>query len=378
MLKLDSVEGTGLDEHRWQHALSLAEHWCQTGQVPALALLVGRHGHTPGVIGWGNQTLAGDSPPLREDALFLVASLTKPIVAMAVLLLVERGQITLGDRVADYVPGFAIQGKNGIRIRHLLTHTSGLPDMLPENERLRSEQRPLEAFVERTAIADMSFTAGRGVQYQSMGFGVLGAVIETVSGRRCADFLQQEIFEPLGMDNSHLGLPDSWFEPPETSVERIAEIRIPDAQVGTNWGWNTRYWRQLGAPWGGLITTPWDLGLFAQLMLRRGLGQHQRIFSTATVSAATRNQLTGMSDLDERDRVSRPWGFGWRLNWPGHSANFGDLLGPNSYGHWGATGTLMWMDPERDAFLILLTTQPQEPHGYFLSRLSNAIAAALH
>jgi len=65
------------------------------------------------------------------------------------------------------------------------------------------------------------------------------------------------------------------------------------------------------------------------------------------------------------------------LNWPGHSANFGDLLGPRSYGHWGATGTVCWIDPDLEAFCILFTTQPQEPQGMFLARLSNAVAAAM-
>jgi CubicO group peptidase (beta-lactamase class C family) len=66
------------------------------------------------------------------------------------------------------------------------------------------------------------------------------------------------------------------------------------------------------------------------------------------------------------------------LNWPAHSANFGDLLGPRTYGHWGATGTALWIDPDLDAYAIVLTTQPQEPHGTYLARISNMIAAAFH
>jgi CubicO group peptidase (beta-lactamase class C family) len=84
-----------------------------------------------------------------------------------------------------------------------------------------------------------------------------------------------------------------------------------------------------------------------------------------------------MPKIPEEERRCRPWGLGWRLNWPAHSANFGDLLGPKSFGHWGATGTLAWCDPESDSFAVLLTTQPQEPDGRFLARLSNAIGAAM-
>ena len=74
--------------------------------------------------------------------------------------------------------------------------------------------------------------------------------------------------------------------------------------------------------------------------------------------------------------MCRPTGV-WRLNWPAHSECFGDLLGPRSYGHWGATGTLCWIDPDVEAFCILFTTQPQEPEGRFLARISNLVAAAL-
>jgi CubicO group peptidase (beta-lactamase class C family) len=91
----------------------------------------------------------------------------------------------------------------------------------------------------------------------------------------------------------------------------------------------------------------------------------------------TTNQLAAMPQVPEQERRGRPWGLGWRLNWPAHSANFGDLLGPRAYGHWGATGTLVWIDPDTEAFFVLFTTQPQEPEGRLLARLSNVISSAL-
>ena len=112
-------------------------------------------------------------------------------------------------------------------------------------------------------------------------------------------------------------------------------------------------------------------------MLNSGTFNGVRVFSKASIEAATRNQLQHMRDVPDEDRRCRPWGLGWRLNWPAHSANFGDLLGPKSYGHWGATGTVMWMDPSQEAFVVVLSTQPQEPHGRYLARLSNAISAAM-
>ena len=112
-------------------------------------------------------------------------------------------------------------------------------------------------------------------------------------------------------------------------------------------------------------------------MLNGGTLGEVRLLSPATVQAMTTNQLAGMPRVPEEERRCRPWGLGWRHPWPAHSANFGDLLRPRTYGHWGAMCTLYWLDPEREAFCILFTTQPQGDEGRFLARISNVVAAAL-
>ena len=277
--------------------------------------------------------------------------------------------------MTDYIPEFGQNGKNAVRIRHLLTHTSGLPDMLADNVALRKSHSPLSAFVEGTCQVELDFPAGRGVRYQSMGFAILGEIIQRLSGVSCADFVRREIFEPLGMNDSWIGLPDAAFEGEAPIVDRVAEVLVPDEMVGEDWNWNGRYWRMLGAPWGGLITTPADLARFCQMMLQHPANS-QQILSPATIRAATRNQLEVMADVPEVDRRTRPWGLGWRLNWPAHSANFGDFTGSQTYGHWGATGTVLWIDPEQKSFAVILTTKPQEPHGTWLARVSNAVTAS--
>jgi len=83
-----------------------------------------------------------------------------------------------------------------------------------------------------------------------------------------------------------------------------------------------------------------------------------------------------MKDVPDEDRRFKPWGFGWRLQWHNHANTFGDLFSPTTFGHWGATGTLLWIDPQRDSFAMILTTQPLDPNGAPFQRLSNAIAAA--
>jgi CubicO group peptidase (beta-lactamase class C family) len=363
-------EEIGFVPARLQRAYDLLEHWTRTDKVPAAALCVGRQGRTVEPRFFGRQRPESGAPSLGHDALFLVASITKPLTATAIMLLVERGEVALEDKVAAYVPKFGQNGKGTVQIRHLLTHTSGLPDMVPNNDALRASHAPLQTFIEETCRLPLRFPPGTQVSYQSMGIAMLAEIVHQITGITLAEFSRREIFQPLGMHDTSLG----WQ--PEKKA-RIAAVRIGAEQQKTDWHWNTPYWLSFGAPWGGLITSPVDLARFCQLMLAGGTLGAVRLLAPATVRAMTTNQLAGMPQVPEEERRCRPWGLGWRLQWPSHSANFGDLLGPQAYGHWGATGTLCWLDPERNAFCLLLTTQPQDEEGRFLARVSNVVAAAL-
>jgi CubicO group peptidase (beta-lactamase class C family) len=369
-LRFAQPEEVEINPARWQAVCRQVDERCADGALPAVGMIAGQGGLCIEPYHAGQQTIDGDSP-IRNDAAFLVASITKPIVVMAALILIERGQMALSDKVIEYLPEFGKHGKNGVRIRHLVTHTSGLPDMLPNNVELREQQAPLSAFVAGTCECELDFAPGTGVKYQSMGLAILGEIIQRVSGMTCAEFVAREIFAPLGMADSHLGVPADWFVGDTPQSDRIAEIKTPDAQAAAVWNWNGPYWRQLGAPWGGLVTTASDLAKFCQMMLGHS---ESPVLSPATIRAATRNQIELMPDVPEVDRRTRGWGLGWRLSWPAHSANFGDFLGPNTFGHWGATGTVLWVDPDQDTFFVLLTTRPQEPHGKHLAQISNMAA----
>jgi CubicO group peptidase (beta-lactamase class C family) len=365
-----SPEPAGWISDRLERAYALLERWTAQDKVPAAALCVGRGGGILEPRFFGRHGAGPGAPPIRRDALFLVASITKPVTVTAVMMLVERGELALDDRVAEIVPAFAKNGKQDVRIRHLMTHTSGLPDMVPRNDELRAAHASLPAFIDDIVDLPLLFPPGTQVRYQSMGTAMLAEVVHQVAGVTLGEFLRRDLFEPLKMPETSLG----WR--PETAG-RIVPIRLTEAQRATDWNWNTPYWLGFGAPWGGLITSPADLARFCRMMLNGGELDGVRLLSRATVRAMTSDQLAWFPHLPEVERTGRPWGLGWRLNWPGHSANFGDLLGPKSYGHWGATGTLCWLDPDADAFAVLLTTQPQGDDGRYLARLSNVVAAAL-
>jgi CubicO group peptidase (beta-lactamase class C family) len=367
-LPIAKPQEIGVEPERWQRACDLLKGWADSGKVPAAALCVGRKGKMLEPRFFGKQRPDADAP-LRKDALFLTASITKPVTATAFMMLVERGLLRLEDPVAEYVPKFAAKGKKDVLIRHLLTHTSGLPDMLPNNEALRAAHKPLSAFVDATCEVELLFPPGTKVSYQSMGILMLAEILHQRAGTTLREFLRKEVFDPLGMADTSLG----WQA---EKKERIAAVHISDEQRKTDWNWNTPYWLGFGAPWGGMIASPADFARFCQTMLNGGALGDVRLLSPAGVRAMTTNQFAAMPSVPEEERRCRPWGLGWKLNWPAHVQCFGDLLGPRAYGHWGATGTLCWLDPDAEAYFILFTTEPKADEGRYLVRVSNAVAAA--
>lgn len=356
---------------RWRRLTAQLRAWADEGTVPAVSCCTLNLQGELHRASFGS--LAVDRRvPLPESPLYLVASITKPLVATAALILVERGLLSLTDRVVDIIPEFAGQGRYGVDVRHLLTHTSGLPDQLPNNQELRQARAPREAFLQGVYQVPLTFPPGSGSAYQSMGFLLLDEIIARVSGKSCAVFVRDELLRPLRMPESFLGLPED-----SPLQDRIPEIRVPLNQAGgSQWNWNSWYWRSFGAAWGGFLSTDRDLANFARFWMRGGVTEAgDCLLTPMTILLARTNQLQHYPQLAEADRRSRPWGFGWRLNWPTHTSSFGDLLGERTYGHWGATGTLMWIDPDREIATVILSTAAYDQSRSVLLRLSNLASA---
>jgi CubicO group peptidase (beta-lactamase class C family) len=367
-------EEIAIDRERLHAAYSLLDEWTTApgAAIPGAAIAVGRHGRAIEPQFFGMQGPEDDAEPIRRDGCFLLASITKPVTYLAAMLLVERGLLSLTDRVADYVPDFAAHHKDETLVLHLCTHTSGLPDMLFNNVDLRRRHAPLERYVEGTNDAVPTFQPGTQVSYQSMGTLMVAEIVRRISGQPLADFLERELFGPLGMSSTALGT--GRLDP-----ARLVRVRLPadPAFGGGDFHWNSVYWRQLGSPWGGLHSTPDDFAAICQMMLAGGILGDKRIVSPATVERMTTNRLDDFAELAEPVRRTQPWGLGWRLNHPAAGQTFGDLLGSQAYGHLGATGTMCWIDPDRQAFCLLFTTAPLAESHRKLVRLSNAVAAAI-
>jgi len=337
-----------------------------TGHIPGAAMLVGRGDQVFGPRAFGRMGSA-QSPAVLPDTIFLIASPTKPLTTCAVCLLLERGLVAMDQPVREIIPELT-PDKTNIRLLHLMTHTSGLPDMLPNNEELRAAHQPLGVFIEHICRVPLDFEPGTGVQYQSSGIALLAEVVRRVVGTELRDFLANEFFAPLGMRDTFLGHRDE-------DPGRIADVNIPPEAAATDWHWNSGYWRGFGAPWGGLFSTVADYGRFLHMLLRGGELDGVRILSPATVDRMTTDHIKLLPGLSPADRSGNAWGLGWQMACPGKSDYLGDLLSPRAFGHGGATGTGVWADPETGLWSVLFTNQPEL--GREIGLVSNAVAASI-
>lgn len=360
-----------LDERRLQSAYDRLEEWT-SGKEPAIpggVILVGRNGKTLEPRFFGRQGPEPDAAAIRRDAVFLLASITKPVVYMGALLLVERGLLNLSDHVTRYIPEFAAHHKEDTLVVHLFTHTSGMPDMLPNDKELRAAHAPLAKFIDG-AIKDTVplFPPGTNWSYQSMGTLVVAEIIQRISGQSVHDCVYRQIIEPLGLTSTRLGSKG-------LDENRIVRVQTPPWHSG-DYGWNSQYWRELGAPWGTMFSTPEDFAVICQLVLNGGELNGVRLLSSNTCQLMTTNRLNDFAELPEAIRRTAPWGLGWKLNAPGTDGPLCDLLGRQAFGHTGSTGNLLWMDPATGGFCIIFTTAERARAPWRLVHLSNAVAAA--
>ena len=356
-------QAVGMSAERLERISKRLASVTESGEVTAASVLVARHGKVVLHQGFGRLKDTPNAPATEPDTIYLLASISKPVTVCGLMLLVERGEVVLGDLVQRYLPEFQGAGKEKVLVRDLLAHTSGLPDMLPENRELRVANAPLSAFVAGALRTPLLYEPRTDFSYQSMGTLLVSEIVERLSGQRLRDFLKRELFDPLGMNKSVLGL--NGLKIPETAW--VQEQR--ETEETRSWGANSPYWRDQGHPWGGLHSTVGDLARLLHTFLGGGQYGGTRVFSPTTVAAMTRNHNT---------MIEAPWGLGWGLRDSRVWNYFGDLGTKGTFGHVGATGTVAWADPQRDLLCVLLTTRPSSyDRGGLLNQVSNLAQAAV-
>jgi CubicO group peptidase (beta-lactamase class C family) len=356
-------ETAGMSRAALKNATGVLEAGIRSGEIHSASILVARRGKIVLHNGFGRMSAASGAAAVQPDSVYLLASITKPVTACALMLLVERGSVALNDPVKRYLPEFQGGDKDKVLVRDLVSHTSGLPDMLPENTELRRAHAPLSTFVERTYKTPLLYAPGTDFRYQSMGILLAGAIVEKITGMRLREFVKRDIFDPLGMRNSAIGVGSV---PVADTVQAWVS---PNANAADNerFGANSAYWRDMGHPWGGMHSTVTDLARLLTAVLNGGIYGGKRLFSPATTTAMI---------TDQNQKLGAPWGLGWALGRSKAWNFFGDLVSAKTFGHAGATGTVAWADPETGVVCVILTDHLVQD-GSLLRRVSNAVAAAV-
>ena len=302
---------------------SLLQRQTASGEVESAALLV-KSPQTNFVRGYGKA---------KATTPFLIASITKPMTVSAVMLLRDQGALRLDDPVQKFLPQFTGEDRKAVMVKHLLTHTSGLPDMLPDNTELRKKHEPLSAFLDGACRVPLGFAPGTKVSYQSMGILLAAAIVEKIAEQPLPEYLRKGLYRPLKMNATSLGLGGR-------KISDCARCQVPEV---TDWDWNSQYWRNLGAPWGGAHSTVADIAMFASVFQNPDAGP----WKPGTAREMVTIQTNGLNQA---------WGLGWSRNLDG----FGKGCSAETWGHSGSTGTLCWHDPAAKLTFVLLTSKPAD------------------
>ena len=306
--------------------------------------------------------------PMAADTVFWIASMSKPIAATAVMMLVDEGKIGLDDPVEKYLPEFGAmmvgvpetaggerlrRPLHPITIRNLLTHTSGLVSRTPLEERI--DRLTLDDNVRSYPMLPLHFEPGTQYEYSNAGINTAGRIIEIVSGLTYADFLQQRLFTPLGMT-------ETTFWPTAAQLQRLAKSyqRAPGGR-----GFEEVPIEQLsypldrpergGAPAGGLFSTAMDVYRFCQMILAGGSRGGRHYLSAAAIRTMTSTQ-TGALPVTMPSRFAGTslsgYGFAWLTTRPG--ADGRQPADRAVFGHGGAYGTQMMIDPRRRIIAVFM------------------------
>jgi CubicO group peptidase (beta-lactamase class C family) len=361
-------QALGFDSAGLNAAVTYLGTEVDSGAFPGAVLAVGRHGRMALLAPVGRYGI-GETDPVEPTTLYDLASLTKVVgLTTACMLLVDEGKLELDAPVQRYLPEFRGAGKERVTIRHLLTHSSGLPDWRPLYRETANRAEAL-ALVDTTPL---QWPPGERFVYSDLGAIVLAQVVEAIAEEPIDRFVTSRVFDPLGMSATRYNPPPSWWRKTAPTAldttfrQRMLRGEVHDANAGRLEGISGH---------AGLFSTAGDLSRFAAMLLNGGAWDSLQLIHAETVAEFTRRQ-------DLPPRSSRALGWDTPDEPRTGSSSAGMRLSGRSFGHTGFTGTSMWMDPKRDLFIILLTNRVNQPDGNSAirrvrSRVADLIVEAL-
>lgn len=393
-LKSVVPEKVGFCPQRLQRLMDVLQREVDKKRLPGAVVLLARQGQMA-LFDCVGQLNPASGVPMRRDAHFRIYSMTKPIVSVAVMMLMEEGKLLLNQPVAHYLPEFAAQQVANVihgevqlhavrqpaTLHDLLRHTAGLTyeflggtSVQRQYSQLRigSRERTLAELIQQLAALPLICEPGSAFEY-SRATDVLGRVIEVVSGQSLQTFLQERVFEPLGMT-------DTAFQVAEQHHERIAEpfARDPDGGVQMR-VIDVRSDASLASGGGGLVSTALDYARFLQFMLNRGELDGVRLLGSQTVDFMTCDHLGDLGVFSAGSRALLPPGHGFGLGFavrkqPGVAPVPGSV---GTYFWGGLAGTSFFVDPALDLFGILMLQAPNQREYYRMLFRDMVYAAVL-
>src|SRR5580658_1803090 len=384
--RAESPEQVGLSSERLGRITATIRADVETGAIPGAVLAISRAGR----VGYAEATGFRDKEAgaaMQLDAIFRIASMTKPIVSVGAMMLSEEGKLDIGAPVADYIPAFKeltvgverARAKRAMTVQDLLRHTSGLTyaafgdspvQMIWRDANLQAEDQTNEELVEKLANLPLMFEPGTTWEY-SMSTDVLGRVVEVVEGKSLAQVFAERICGPLGMaDTAFSILGDKAARLAEPLVDKATGKKPPMRNVTRDNRWHS------GG--GGLAGTAADYLRFCQMLLNGGELDGVRIIAPKTVAHMASDHLPPNVNYGETARTRfgalapvPEMGYGFGLGFAVRKAQ-GMSPVPGSVGEFfwgGATGTYFWIDPQEQMIVVLMLQAPDQRLRYrYLTR----------
>ncbi|MFI4910592.1 MAG: serine hydrolase domain-containing protein [Sedimentisphaeraceae bacterium JB056] len=313
-----------------------------SGSFPGAVVYIGKGEDTLFYEAFGFAVSTPFKAKMHKNMIFDIASLSKPVAtASSIMVLIDQKKIDLDAKVSSYIPAFAQNGKENVKIKHLLSHTSGLPSymsvaglMIPDGK-----SNPEKVFAKICSLKNQ-YEAGGKCQYSCLGYITLGKIVETVSGMPLDKFAAEKLFKPLGMN-------DTLYNPPKELEEKIVATTVAKGVVNRG-----KVHDPLASKMGGVsgnagvFTTASDLAKYCRMLMNGGccISDDKRILSESSVKLLTSDIAYGRA-------------YGFDVNSEAHSWIKGDCFGKSVFCHSGYTGTSIVCDPVSKVFIIILTNR---------------------